>query len=115
MAFSPLMTSAAAAPSESGELLPAVTEPLVENAGLSDARPSAVVSGRGRSSTLKSKVFFSLPAKRMPCTVTISLSKTFFSIAADAFFWLSSANASCCSRVMPNFAATFSAVMPIGV
>ena len=34
-------------------------------------------------------------------------------MAAAARWWLSTANASCCSRVMVHFAATFSAVMPM--
>ena len=53
-AFARVITSAAAAPSESGELLPAVTLPPCANAGCSFARPSSVVSGRGSSSTVKS-------------------------------------------------------------
>ncbi len=54
-AFSLDMTRAAAAPSESGDELPAVTEPPWANAGGSLARPSRVVSGRGSSSTVKSR------------------------------------------------------------
>ena len=34
-------------------------------------------------------------------------------IAAAARLWLSTANASCISRVRPHFAATFSAVTPM--
>ena len=49
-----VITSAAAAPSEIGELLPAVTLPPCANAGGSLARPSSVVSARGSSSTVKS-------------------------------------------------------------
>ena len=47
LAFSSDMTSSAAAPSFSGELLPAVTVPMPGmNAGLSAARLSRLVSGR---------------------------------------------------------------------
>jgi hypothetical protein len=64
---------------------------------------------------LNSNVFFSSPAYLMAVSGTISFSKTFFSIAADAFFWLESANLSWSSRETLNCLATFSAVMPIGV
>jgi hypothetical protein len=56
-----VVTRAAAAPSLSGEALPAVTTPLAEKAGRSEARPSSVVSPRGSSSTLNS-VFSRLPS-----------------------------------------------------
>ncbi len=49
-----VVTRHAAAPSEIGELLPAVTLPPAANAGGSLARPSSVVSDRGSSSTVKS-------------------------------------------------------------
>jgi hypothetical protein len=60
-AFSLLIISTAAAPSESGELLPGVTLPFAEKEGLSAARASAVVSARTSSSLLYSKVSRSLP------------------------------------------------------
>ncbi len=60
-AFSSVINRAAAAPSESGELLPGVTLPLSANAGLRPARPSADVSARMSSSVLYSKVMRSLP------------------------------------------------------
>ena len=44
------MTSTAAAPSEYGEALPAVTVPVGRNAGRSLPSPSSVVSARGHSS-----------------------------------------------------------------
>src|ERR1700720_1655131 len=50
------MTTQAAAPSLMGELLPAVTQPLTWNAGLSLARTSSEVSARGSSSVSKRKV-----------------------------------------------------------
>ena len=49
-AFSSLMTSTAAAPSLSGQALPAVTVPSGLNAGCSAASFSIVVPGRGPSS-----------------------------------------------------------------
>ena len=45
-----LMTSTAAAPSLSGQALPAVTVPSGLNTGFRSARPSTVVPGRGPSS-----------------------------------------------------------------
>ena len=50
LARSALITSTAAAPSENGLALPAVTEPVGTNAGRSLASPSRVVSARGHSS-----------------------------------------------------------------
>ncbi len=59
------MITEAAAPSLIGELLPAVTDPLAWNAGLSLARTSRLVSARGSSSVANMKVCvegFSVPA-----------------------------------------------------
>ncbi len=53
-AVSALHISTAAAPSLSGEELPAVTVPPALKAGLSLARASMVVSGRGGSSWVTS-------------------------------------------------------------
>ena len=53
-AFSADMTSTAAAPSFSGQALPAVTVPSGLNAGLSSASFSTVVPGRGPSSLVTS-------------------------------------------------------------
>ena len=53
-AFSADMTSTAAAPSLSGQALPAVTVPSGLNAGLSSASFSTVVPGRGPSSWVTS-------------------------------------------------------------
>ena len=75
-----------------------MTLPLAANTGLSEASPSAVVSGRIISSSRKSTVTCLPLSKRTAFTVTISSSKRFASRAADAFFWLSSANASWSSR-----------------
>ena len=49
-ALAALITSTAAAPSEYGLALPAVTVPVGEKAGRSLASPSSVVSARGHSS-----------------------------------------------------------------
>ena len=49
-----LQISSAAAPSLSGDALPAVTVPFALNAGLSFASDSSVVSGRGGSSCVTS-------------------------------------------------------------
>ena len=50
LALVSLMTITAAAPSLSGQALPAVTVPPSRNTGLRLARPSSVVPGRGPSS-----------------------------------------------------------------
>ena len=68
LAFSSLMTSTAAAPSFSGQALPAVTVPSSLKAGLSAASFSIVVPGRGPSSLVTS-----VPSGVV--TGTISLSK----------------------------------------
>ena len=47
-----LMITTAAAPSLSGQQLPAVTVPSERNTGLSPAMPSSVVPARGPSSVL---------------------------------------------------------------
>ena len=52
-ARSALISNTAAAPSENGLELPAVTVPGTLNAGLSFASASSVVSGRGGSSRMK--------------------------------------------------------------
>ena len=105
-AFSSLITTIAAAPSLMLDALPAVTTPL----GLiarSFARPSAVVPGRGPSSTLNSTISFFF----LIITGTISSSNAPFSIAATAFCWLFAANASNSSLVSPHCSATLSAVL----
>jgi hypothetical protein len=110
------ITMAAAAPSERGEELPAVTLPFAANTGRSFDSDSAVVPGRGNSSTLNSNIWRSpLLSNFTPCTGTISSTKAPFSMAASARSWLRAANSSCASRLMLNRLATFSAVMPIGV
>ena len=63
-AFSSLVMRRAAAPSFSGQALPAVTVPSGLNAGRRPERPSAVVPGRGPSSlvTTLSGMSSSLPS-----------------------------------------------------
>ena len=93
------------------ELLPAVTDPPSRlNAGRSLASASADVSARGCSSRLTT---VTSPFRPATSTGTIWSSKRPASIAATARCWLSSANASCRSRLTPHRSATFSAVSPI--
>ena len=69
------MTMAAAAPSDSGDELPAVTLPFAANTGRSFESASTVVSGRGISSTLNSNIWRSPSLSNFtPCTGTISSS-----------------------------------------
>ena len=107
-AFSALITSTAAAPSLSGQALPAVTEPPSLNTGLSPASISVVVPGRGPSSweTI-------VPSSLV--TSTISRSKWPLSRASTARDCDSAAHSSCASRETPYLSATFSAVIPIGM
>ncbi len=95
------VTSTAAAPSVSGDEVPAVTVPSRTNAGSSAASPASVVSGRGQ------------PSSPTPATVTISSASRPPATAAAALRWLSTANASCSARPTPKRAATFSAVSPM--
>src|SRR6185503_13191523 len=115
-AVSRFMTSAAAAPSEIGDELPAVTLPPIANAGGSLASPSSVVSGRGSSSTVKSR-YARWPASSYATarTGTISSLNAPVSSARLAFICERYANSSCICREIWNRLATFSAVMPIGV
>ena len=98
-----------AAPSLIPEALPAVTVPSFLNAGRSFARDSRLVLGRTNSSV--SKTFSSL---RVFIVIgTISFENFPFSIAVLAFCWLRTANSSCCSRLIANCSAIFSAVIPM--
>ncbi len=102
------MTSTAAAPSFSGQQLPAVTVPSGRNTGLSPATASSVTPARGPSSL----------ATVVPSgsdTGVISRSQNPAAMAASARFWLRTPKASCSSRVMPFNCATFSAVWPIAM
>ena len=121
-AFSSLITNSAAAPSLSGQELPAVTEPPSLNTGFNAASPSIVVPGRGPSSlvTTVSGTSISLPSLSTSLcagtvTGTISESKCPDSTAATARVWEMSAHSSWASRLTLRSSATFSAVMPIGM
>ncbi len=105
---SPLAIARAAAPSLMPLDVPAVTVPSRMNAGVRRASPSSVTSARGGSSRA---IVSTEPARRtsMP---TVSSAKTPARIAACARRWLSTAKASCASRLMPCIAATRSAVSP---
>ena len=102
------MTSTAAAPSLSGQALPAVTVPSGLNTGCSEASFSIVVPGRGPSSCVTS-----VPSGVV--TGTISLSKCPLSRASTARFCEMTAHSSCASRLTLQRSATFSAVRPIGM
>ena len=100
----------AAAPSLMPEALPAVTEPALSKAGRRPPSTSRLVLRLMNSSLAKttgSPFFCGIE------TGTISSSKRPASWAAAAFCCEASASASCISRVMPYFLATFSAVMPM--
>ena len=94
------------------EALPAVTVPFsFTNTALSFAMPSSVASSRMCSSVSKCVGPFLL----LSSMGRIWLLKWPALRAATARRWLSTANASCCSRVMPHLFATFSAVMPMWI
>ena len=105
---SPTSRTTAAAPSLVCDELPAVTLPLAWKAGLSLASASSEVSRRGPSSVSTSRLR-RRPARRPTAgaasttsasTGTISSAKRPASMAAIALRWLSSAKASCASRVI---------------
>src|SRR5262245_38949770 len=98
-------TASAAAPSLMPLELAAVTVPSCLNAGLSFATDWGVVPALGYSSLLKTEPSGS-------GTGTSSSVKTQASSAFAARVWLSTANASCSSLVMPYCFATTSAVSP---
>ena len=98
-----LITTTAAAPSFSGQALPAVISPSGRNTGLSWASPSSVVLGRGPSS-----VVTLVPSGSV--TGVISSAKNPFSTFSTARSWDSLANSSISVRVTPSSSRTFSAV-----
>ena len=104
-AYSAVQTSTAAAPSVSGEAVPAVTVPSWRNAGFRPASPSVVVSARMQPSC----------DTRLPpaSTGTISASSLPLAWASAAFCWLRTAKASWSARVIWCRRATFSAVSPM--
>ena len=103
-----LITSTAAAPSLSGQALPAVISPSGRNTGLSPDRPSTVVPARGPSS-----VDTTVPSGRV--IGTISSSKKPRSMAATARFCELAAHSSISRRVTPSTSRTFSAVWPMAM
>ncbi len=100
------MITTAAAPSLSGQALPAVTLPFSRKTGCSWARDSRLVPGRGPSSLLNNSPLGS-------GTGIISRSKKPSSRAFTAAVWLFTAYRSISSRLMFSRSATFSAVCPI--
>ena len=122
LAFSSDITSTAAAPSFSGQALPAVTVPSGLNAGFSCASTSIVVPG-ARPVVLGDDGLGDVDLVALLVDVlvrrygygTISLSKWPESRASTARFCEITAHSSCCSRVTLQRSATFSAVSPIGM
>ena len=108
LALVSLMTMTAAAPSLSGQALPAVTVPPSRNTGWRLASPSRVVLGRGPSS-------FTTTVPSASVTGMISRSKNPFCWDSTARVWESSANSSCSARPTFSNSATFSAVWPMAM
>ena len=102
------MTIRAAAPSLSGQQLPAVTVPSGRNTGFRPVSDSTVTPRRGPSSALTT-----VP----PGSVigVMSVAKNPFAIAAWASCWLRAPNSSCRRRLTFLADATFSAVWPIAI
>ena len=106
LAFSAVIHSTAAAPSEICEELPAVWMPP-SLTGLSWARPSSVLSRMPSSwSTRRVSPVGALSAPSTGASIgRISRLKRPSERAAAAFCWLASARRSTSSRVMPRFSA----------
>ena len=109
-AFLAVMTITAAAPSFRPDALPAVTPPALSKAGRKAARPSALLLRLMNSSLSKTS---GSPFFCGMLTATISSLNLPASCAAAALVWLPSASSSCDARLISNFLATFSAVMPM--
>jgi hypothetical protein len=107
-AYRALVITTAAAPSLSGQQLPAVIRPSGRNTGLSPATPSRVTPARGPSS-----VATTVPSGVV--TGVISRAQKPSAIAFSARFWLRTPNSSMSSRVTPLTWARFSAVWPIAM
>ncbi len=99
----------AAAPSLMPDAFPAVTVPSLLNAGRNSPSASTVAPARTYSSVANTVV----PLRVTISNGTISAAKRPAFCAASALFWEAAANSSCSRREMPNFAATFSAVVPM--
>jgi hypothetical protein len=100
------VTSTTAAPSVSGDDVPAVTTPSGRNAGLRFASASAEVAGRMQPSA-------SITSPDARRTGTISPASRPSARAAAALRCDSTANASWSARLTFQRCATFSAVSPI--
>ncbi len=97
----------------SGEALPAVTvPPSSRKDGLSPAITSREVSGRTDSSAATRT---GPPLRRGIPTGAISASNRPSACAFAAFWWLCSANSSCCARLIPCLSAMSSADSPSGI
>ena len=103
-----LMTITAAAPSLSGQALPAVARPSGRKTGLSCDSASTVVPARGPSSLLTT-----VPSGAV--TGVISRAQKPLLIASSARFWLRAANSSISCRETSLSSARFSAVWPIAM
>ena len=101
-----LMMTTAAAPSLSGQQLPAVTRPSGRKTGLRPDTPSIVTPGRGPSSFATTE-----PSGRV--TGVISRSQKPSAMAFSARFCDRTPNSSISSRLMPLICARFSAVCPM--
>ena len=104
-----VVTRTAASPSTIPDAFPAVTSPSFLKYGLSPARVSGVVLGRGCSSESNTR----WPFRSASSTGTISSANRPASRAALVRAWLAFANASTSARVSPYFSARFSAVSAI--
>ena len=109
-AFFAVITTTAAAPSFRPEALPAVTLPALSKAGRRPASASALVLRLMNSSAAKT---IGSPFFCAMLNGTISSLKRPAFLRRRGLLLRASASASCCSRVMPYFLATFSAVMPM--
>ena len=105
-----LITITAAAPSFSGQALPAVTVPSGRNTGFSSASFSLVVPARMPSSLA---TVTGLPSASTVSIGVISRSKKPRSWAAVARCCDIAAHSSCSSRLTFSYWATFSAVWPM--
>ena len=103
------MSSTAAAPSVSGEELPAVTDPYLRSkTGLSLASASSDVSER---TPLSAVMTWSISGPLNQGAISAVSRPS--AVAAAARWWLISASRSCSSRLMPFSLAIFSADCPI--
>ena len=103
-----LITTTAAAPSLSGQQLPAVTTPSGRKTGFSPETPSRVTPARGPSSALTT-----VPSGVV--TGVISRAQKPSALAFSARFCERTPNSSSSRRVRPRRVATFSAVWPIAM